>query len=359
MQQPVHQQPAPQPGQVKNRRKKKTAVPQGQPAPPGGQQPPPMGQVVPPLRQLVPGTVGQQAPMVNSVAPLATVQPMVPDTVAPVAKQKKAGRCWKCAVNTHATKDSLVQVSWEGAISAADVQSLMARMCPGNPAWRWEAVPHGANAFLIGIPTADDLSRIDGMQMSVPKTVSVVPPTSGEQQPVASSLHAQLTVGSPRAPGSTEERSAPLTHRAEPQPTTAPPLQPVGGPALPVQQGATTLSSPGQAVSEAATQGGRVEVLPESSPPLTRPSVAVVEEMRDLEQRTPRTTPTTAVRSSESAVPPASSSPSSAPPSTSTPPAKAGEIQGASSPATPVSAAPTSPAGSPPRSPTSSPASLQ
>jgi hypothetical protein len=29
----------------------------------------------------------------------------VPVPVAPVVKQKKAGRCWKCANNTHATKD--------------------------------------------------------------------------------------------------------------------------------------------------------------------------------------------------------------------------------------------------------------
>jgi hypothetical protein len=63
----------------------------------------------------------------------------------------------------------LVQVSGEGTVTAADIQSLMARMCPGNPSWKWEAVPHGSNAFLIGIPTAEDLLRIDGMQMSVPK----------------------------------------------------------------------------------------------------------------------------------------------------------------------------------------------
>jgi hypothetical protein len=179
-------------------------------------------------------TMGQPPLVVNSDAPLIPVQTPAavpaPDPAAPVGKQKKAGRCWKCAVNTHATKDckvihyclvcdsgahptircpvlklprptsffvgcgndatldlqlpdsvykpqlitsgaptTLVQVSGEGTVSAADIQSLMARMCPGNPAWKWEAVPHGVNAFLIGIPTAEDLSRIDGMQMSVPK----------------------------------------------------------------------------------------------------------------------------------------------------------------------------------------------
>jgi hypothetical protein len=185
--------------------------------------------------------------MVISDTPQVPVQPMVtaPEVVAPVAKQKKAGKCWKCDVNTHATKackaihyclicdsgahptircpvlklprptsffvgcgndatldlqipdsvykpqlissgtpTALVQVSGEGVVSAADVQSLMARMCPGNPAWRWEAVPHGANAFVIGIPTADDLSRIDGMQMSVPKVNAQVLVSSWVHQDV-------------------------------------------------------------------------------------------------------------------------------------------------------------------------------
>jgi hypothetical protein len=43
----------------------------------------------------------------------------------------------------------------------------MARMCPGNPTWKWEAIAHGVNVFLIGIPTVENLSRINGMQMSV------------------------------------------------------------------------------------------------------------------------------------------------------------------------------------------------
>jgi hypothetical protein len=62
---------------------------------------------------------------------------------------------------------ALVQVSGEMA-PAATIQSLMARMCPGHANWKCEAVAHGANAFLIGIPSVDDLSRIDGIQMGVP-----------------------------------------------------------------------------------------------------------------------------------------------------------------------------------------------
>jgi hypothetical protein len=87
----------------------------------------------------------------------ATLDLQLPDSV------------YKPQLITFGAPTAFVQVSGEGAVTAADIQSLMARMCPGNPAWKWEAVPHGVNAFLIGIPTAEDLSRIDGMQMSVPK----------------------------------------------------------------------------------------------------------------------------------------------------------------------------------------------
>jgi hypothetical protein len=58
-------------------------------------------------------------------------------------------------------------------------------MCPGNPTWKWETVAHGVNAFLIWIPTAEDLARIDGMQMSVPKIIAHAPVTSWAHQDVS------------------------------------------------------------------------------------------------------------------------------------------------------------------------------
>jgi hypothetical protein len=79
---------------------------------------------------------------------------------------------------------ALVQVSVEGIVTAADIQNLVARMCPGNPTWRWEASPHGDKAFLVGIPTFDDLGRIDGMQMSVPKVDAQVLVSSWEHQDI-------------------------------------------------------------------------------------------------------------------------------------------------------------------------------
>jgi hypothetical protein len=157
------------------------------------------------------------------------VQPVMPMPDAPVldnvaGKPKKGVRCWKCDVNSHTSKEckgvhyclvcdnashptircpilklpkplgyfvgcgddatlnlhlpdfihkphlipsgapALVQVTGE-TMPAFAIQSLMARMCPGHVNWKWEAVAHGADAFLIGIPSADNLLRIDGMHM--------------------------------------------------------------------------------------------------------------------------------------------------------------------------------------------------
>jgi hypothetical protein len=48
------------------------------------------------------------------------------------------------------------------------IQKLMARICPLSSQWKWEAIPHGDDAFLVSFPTTDDLKRVDGFQMGVP-----------------------------------------------------------------------------------------------------------------------------------------------------------------------------------------------
>ena len=178
---------------------------------------------------------GVQQQQVQPVVPFAPAAPAVGDDVVagpscPLgkAKAKKATVCWKCAVNTHATKDCTAQhfclvcnnsehptmrcptlrqqrpsaftsgfgidetlflqlpdsvfmehlapsssptalVSIVGEpVTAAAIQSLMSRMCPTRSPWTWEAIPHGADAFLIGFPSLEDLQRVDGFQMSVP-----------------------------------------------------------------------------------------------------------------------------------------------------------------------------------------------
>jgi hypothetical protein len=104
VQPPVYQQPPPQPRQVKKRRKKKNATTVAQPVPLAGESGSPMGHMTPPLGQSASLPMVQPPLVVTSDAPTAPLQvPIVPD--APVVKQKKAGRCWKCAVDTHATKN--------------------------------------------------------------------------------------------------------------------------------------------------------------------------------------------------------------------------------------------------------------
>jgi hypothetical protein len=48
------------------------------------------------------------------------------------------------------------------------IQDLMKMICPLNVQWKWEAVAHGDDAFLIGFPSSEDLQRVDGFQMGVP-----------------------------------------------------------------------------------------------------------------------------------------------------------------------------------------------
>jgi hypothetical protein len=78
---------------------------------------------------------------------------------------------------------AMVQVSGE-MVPPSAVESLVARMCPGHANWKWEAVAHGADAYLIAIPSADDLARIDGMQMGVPNAKSQVSVSSWRREDV-------------------------------------------------------------------------------------------------------------------------------------------------------------------------------
>jgi hypothetical protein len=100
MQQPMQQQQPPtQPGQLKKRRKKKNNGVLGA-APPLA-----VGQPAPTMVQ--PASVPLETPaVVHPTEPAPSQAPQdVPVLAAPIVKQKKVGRCWKCAVNTHATKD--------------------------------------------------------------------------------------------------------------------------------------------------------------------------------------------------------------------------------------------------------------
>ncbi|XP_051179109.1 uncharacterized protein [Lolium perenne] len=56
-----------------------------------------------------------------------------------------------------------------GDVVPADViAKQMARRYPNKPHWKWEAIPHGANEFMISFPSFEDLDIVDGMQVGVP-----------------------------------------------------------------------------------------------------------------------------------------------------------------------------------------------
>jgi hypothetical protein len=142
----------------------------------------------------------------------------------------KPGKCWKCSVDTHATKDckaqhyclvcdiashptlrcptlklpkqqafvagpaceeslclrlpdnvykahlapkglptALIKITG-GTASVEEIQSVLARICPLSSRWKWEAIPHGDDAFIVSFPTVKDLQRVDGFQLGVPNS---------------------------------------------------------------------------------------------------------------------------------------------------------------------------------------------
>jgi hypothetical protein len=107
LQHAAQQQSPPQPGQLKKRRKKKSVNAAGLVS--GGAAAPTPSMVQPSPGTVQPASVPSGMPaMMSSVEPIplpVQTPPVVPVPVAPATKQKKVGRCWKCAVNTHATKD--------------------------------------------------------------------------------------------------------------------------------------------------------------------------------------------------------------------------------------------------------------
>ena len=48
----------------------------------------------------------------------------------------------------------------------------MARICHVRPSWTWEAVPNGADSFMVAFPSLDDLLRVDCLVLGVPGEAS-------------------------------------------------------------------------------------------------------------------------------------------------------------------------------------------
>ena len=60
------------------------------------------------------------------------------------------------------------------AVAAEVIAKQVARRCSVNSQWNWEAVPNGANEFLVSLPSFDDLDRVDGIHVGIPSTSSSI-----------------------------------------------------------------------------------------------------------------------------------------------------------------------------------------
>jgi hypothetical protein len=53
-------------------------------------------------------------------------------------------------------------------VPSSAIEAVMARICPLNLQWKWEALSHDAASFLVNFPSIQDLDRVNGIQMGVP-----------------------------------------------------------------------------------------------------------------------------------------------------------------------------------------------
>jgi hypothetical protein len=215
------------PNAAQKKKKKKKAVQQNIPL---------QSQTVVPQVQLpyvqpsatAPVPVSTADPVVQLPLP-SSAQTLLPVDIVPEVPKKK---CWKCAVDTHSTRECKVQyyclvcdngnhptlrcptlkmprqlayVAGSGCeegiylqmpacaykahlaptgsptalisitgdpVSAGAIEELLARICPLNLQWKWEAIPHGTGVFLVSFPSLQDLNRMNGIQMGIPESSS-------------------------------------------------------------------------------------------------------------------------------------------------------------------------------------------
>jgi hypothetical protein len=80
-----------------------------------------------------------------------------------------------CAYKSHlaptVSPTALISVSGD-LVSSVAIEELMVRICPLSLQWKWEAIPHGTNAFLVSFPSLEDLKKMNGIQMGTPNSTS-------------------------------------------------------------------------------------------------------------------------------------------------------------------------------------------
>src|SRR4051812_39345220 len=76
-------------------------------------------------------------------------------------------------------------------VPASVVESQIARRCPVHDKWKWEAIQHGSDAYLIIFPSFEDLDRVDGIQMNVPLANAQMTITACRSQEVPHKIELQ------------------------------------------------------------------------------------------------------------------------------------------------------------------------
>jgi hypothetical protein len=65
--------------------------------------------------------------------------------------------------------DPIAEVTISGSdVPSTVIETEMARICPLNSQWKWEAISHDEKSFLVNFPSFQDLERVNGIQMGVP-----------------------------------------------------------------------------------------------------------------------------------------------------------------------------------------------
>jgi hypothetical protein len=110
------------------------------------------------------------------------------------------GSAFKAHLAPKGSPTALIKIVGD-PVPAVAIENLLARICHLSSQWKWEAIPHGSDAFLVGFPSAEDLSRMDGMQMGIPSSTSQMSITSWQIQDVPHKLELQMVCVGGMTPG--------------------------------------------------------------------------------------------------------------------------------------------------------------
>ncbi|KAE8804764.1 hypothetical protein D1007_19179 [Hordeum vulgare] len=76
-------------------------------------------------------------------------------------------------------------------VPASIIESHIARRCLVQTQWKWEAIPHGEDTYLVSFPSVEDLDSVDGIQMNVPSINAQITISISKSQGIPHKLELQ------------------------------------------------------------------------------------------------------------------------------------------------------------------------